>query len=38
MNGYIKITRKQFYNGGGFSNPRNVRVARNKSWSYYYKP
>lgn len=35
MTGYTKITKEEFYNSGGFSNPRNVRVTRGKAWAHY---
>jgi hypothetical protein len=35
MMGYTRITRKQFYDGGGFSNPRMVRVQRGHAWAYF---
>lgn len=35
MIGYTKITRESFYRGGGFSNPRFVRVTRNGEWAYF---
>lgn len=35
MIGYTKITRKQFYAFGGFSDPMNVRVTRGKAWAYF---
>lgn len=35
MIGYAKISRKRFYQLGGFSNPRLVRVTRNGGWAYY---
>lgn len=37
MFGYTKITKKEFYSMGGFSNPRLVRVTRNRTWAYYSK-
>lgn len=35
MMGYTQITRKEFYASGGFSNPRLVRVTRNRAWVYF---
>lgn len=37
MIGYTKISREQFYRGGGFANPRNVRVTRDGDWAYFYR-
>ena len=37
MIGYEQITKEQFYRSGGFSNPRNVRIMRGKSWRYFQK-
>jgi hypothetical protein len=30
-----RITKQRFYNMGGFSNPRLVRVMSGKRWTYY---
>ena len=30
-----KITKTEFYTGGGFSNPDLFRVTRGRSWTYY---
>lgn len=35
MIGYARITRRQFYASGGFSNSRNVRTQRGKAWAYF---
>jgi len=35
MIGYTKITRRQFYAQGGFSNPALVRTQRGQSWAYF---
>lgn len=35
MIGYTQITRKQFYELGGFANPKLVRVRRGYSMAYY---
>lgn len=35
MIGYTKISRQSFYRGGGFANPRHVRVTRGKAWAYF---
>jgi hypothetical protein len=35
MHKHTKITKAQFYAGGGFSNPRMIRVTRGKVWAYY---
>lgn len=35
MLNHTKITRKQFYRCGGFSNPRLVRVTRGGAWAYF---
>lgn len=39
MEGYTRISRKEFYEGGGFSNPRLVRAQRRNypwiTWSYW---
>jgi hypothetical protein len=35
MKGYYRITRKQFYTLGGFSNSLNVRKQLGRSWSYW---
>lgn len=32
---YIKITKKEFYRGGGFSNPNLFRKQSGNSWAYY---
>jgi hypothetical protein len=37
MVGYTKITKKQFYALGGFSNPALVRKQAGKVWAYYQK-
>lgn len=37
MIGYERITRKQFYQRGGFSNSRCVRTERGKCWAYFYR-
>lgn len=37
MIGYERITKREFYTNGGFSNPRCVRVTRNKAWAYYWR-
>jgi hypothetical protein len=35
--GYERISKRDFYANGGFSNPRCVRVARGRSWAYFYR-
>lgn len=35
MIGSTKITKKEFYRLGGFSNPYCVRVTRGKAWAYF---
>lgn len=35
MQGYTKITKAQFYNHGGMSNPRFFRVTRKGEWAYF---
>ena len=35
MIGYTRITRKQFYAWGAFSNPRLVRTERGHAWAYF---
>lgn len=35
MLGYVQISKERFYHGGGFSNPRLVRVTRNGDWAYF---
>jgi hypothetical protein len=37
MIGYTRITRREFYKRGGFSNPRCVRVTRSRAWAYFYR-
>lgn len=37
MTGYIPVSRQQFYNYGGFSNPRCLRVTRNGKWAYFWR-
>lgn len=37
MIGYTRISKRTFYNAGGFANPRNVRVTRDGSWAYFYR-
>ena len=31
----VRITKNEFYELGGFSNPKLIRVTRKGSWSYY---
>jgi hypothetical protein len=35
MAGYVKITKKEFYLAGGFSNTNLVRVTRDGDWTYW---
>jgi len=35
MIGYMRIDKRSFYDTGGFSNGRNVRVERSGHWAYY---
>jgi hypothetical protein len=35
MIGYEKISRREFYTGGGFANTRHVRVTRGRAWAYF---
>jgi hypothetical protein len=35
MLGYTRITRREFYDHGGFSNVLHVRVQRGHSWTYW---
>ena len=35
MNGYIQITRKEFFRWGGLMNPKLMRVQRRGVWCYY---
>jgi hypothetical protein len=35
MTGYVRITRKEFYQSGSFSNPRLVRTQRGNCWAYF---
>jgi len=37
MTGYARITKRHFYNLGGFSNPRCVRKRVGRSWAYFYR-
>lgn len=37
MAGYSRISKHVFYNAGGFSNPRCVRVTREREWAYFYR-
>lgn len=37
MIGYRKISKAEFYGGGGFANPRMVRVTRGRAWAYFYR-
>lgn len=37
MIGYTKITKRAFYNAGGFANTRCVRVTRGRAWAYFYR-
>jgi hypothetical protein len=37
MIGYKQVTKREFYNRGGFSNFRCVRVQRGNSWAYFYR-
>lgn len=37
MIGYKRITKREFYALGGFSNSRCVRVQRGKCWAYYFQ-
>jgi hypothetical protein len=34
---YARMTRKAWYRAGGFSEPRCVRVTRNKRWVYLWR-
>jgi hypothetical protein len=35
MSGYKRITKKEFYAEGGFSNSKLVRTQRGNGWGYY---
>jgi len=35
MFGMMRITKRTFYDTGGFSNGLNVRVQRGHAWAYY---
>lgn len=35
--GYMRITKRAFYDQGGFSNPRLIRVTRSRRWAYFYR-
>lgn len=35
--GYTRISKRHFYGGGGFANPRYFRRMRSGSWQYYYQ-
>lgn len=37
MIGYMRISRSLFYELGGFSNPRCVRLERGRCWAYFYQ-
>ena len=37
MIGYERISKKDFYAKGGFSNSRCVRVERGSSWAYFWR-
>jgi len=37
MAGYFKITKQEFYNGGGFSNVNLLRVEKGGRWTYWKK-
>lgn len=36
--GYTRISKREFYLSGGFSNPRNIRVTRRGTWAYLTAP
>lgn len=35
MMGYTRVTKRAFYQAGGFANPRCVRVTRGKAYAYF---
>jgi len=37
MTGYTRITKAEFYNAGGFSNPAQHRKQKGTAWAYYRK-
>jgi hypothetical protein len=37
MVGYMKLTRRNWYNAGGFAESRCVRRMRGGAWQYFYR-
>jgi hypothetical protein len=37
MTGYERISRRQFYDRGGFANPACVRRSSGNGWAYFYR-
>lgn len=37
MIGYMRLSKRNWYNAGGFAESRCVRVSRGHSWAYYWR-